>query len=504
MDAAVIHTNEELLAAREELYRLGDADPDEALRLVKGLTGTAEYRAAVENLQAGVLIDVGARARRRDAVEEGVQLLRLLTEAHPDVVTYQYNLGNGLLALAEFEGVVGQAGIAPRVMRQEARKLLGSARPSDPDVLVTQALTNLGNSLSRSHRWSEAHDAWVAALERDPKNGMAAGSLAQLLLSRARGRTDDAARLRAVAFRYAKIARENVERVMKFGGPAAVEAFARLPDGDPAPVLRTARLTGYLRFIARHHLALVPTIEGLDPGLRRWDSAQIRSLSEPIAAGSGPPPLLAMYNTIKAGYLAARRLAYQALETKERQTGTYADTLDYSVYGTDVAFLLLAQRAAVDVLDQIAVALNHYLGVGIGVRQVGFRKLWREDRKPTWRPVLEEEVGRGNVALLALGEMAEDLSDGFLRPKLEARNASTHRFTVLHDEAIGHVRTCEAIEHVSYDEFARQTIGTLQAVRAAILYFVEVVALREHRGHGSGKTALPMSAPAHHVMRGQR
>ena len=55
-----IHTNEELLAAREELYRLGGTDPDEALQRVKGLTGTAEYRAAVENLQAGVLIDVGA------------------------------------------------------------------------------------------------------------------------------------------------------------------------------------------------------------------------------------------------------------------------------------------------------------------------------------------------------------------------------------------------------------------------------------------------------------
>jgi LA2681-like HEPN len=370
--------------------------------------------------------------------------------------------------------------------------------------LATQAFTNLGNALDRSYRWSEAFDAYVEALAFDRTNGVAAMAAAEMLLRCGSRGIGNPEALRRVAMRYAKIARMSRDRVVELAGPTGVARLDKLPDGKSAPKLDVSGFKPYLRFVAKHHLALVPTIEGLDPKLRRWDSLLIHSITEPLGSPHGPPPLLAMFNTIKAGYLAARRLAYRAVSTRERQTGLYADSLDYALYGTDVASLLLAQRAAIDILDQIAVALNDYLGLGLGVRQVDFSNVWRVKGQPAWRRELDAEIAAGNSAVVALGELAEDLASGFLKPKLEARNSSTHRFTVLHDEALGRSRPCEAIEHHDYSAFVDETIATLKAVRSAILYFVEIVVLREHRLHHDGRMGLPFYVPAHHDIRHDR
>jgi hypothetical protein len=498
-------SNEALVSCREALYALGEDDPAEAVRQARALEAIPSFAASLKNLQAGILIDVGGRGSIKAAVEEGISLLRSLREAEPKQAAYGYNLANGLEILASLEGTKRPAWyLATRAIRQEARALLHSLRDEEQD-LATQALTNLGNALSGSYRWSEAYDAYIAALGRDTRNGMAAGCAAQLLLHRAALWIGDSGSLQAVASRYVHIAQANSDRVMELGGPRAVGAFAKLPVGQAAPERDLSGLDGYLRFVADHHLALVLTIEGLDPKLRRWDSLHLHGIREPLAAGPEPPPVFAMFNTIKAGYLLARRLAFRALSAKERQTGYYADTLDYAIYGTNTAALILAQRAAVDVLDQLAVAVNEYLRLGLNVRRVDFSNLWRADtKKPEWRPALDMEISKGNTAIVALGELAEDFAAGFLRPIDEARNTSTHRFSVLHDEGVGGSRSrpCEAIEHANYQDFVERTIETLKVVRAAILYFAEIVLLHEH--HDRKGVVLPLFLPAHHTIPGER
>jgi hypothetical protein len=501
----VISTPAELQARAKDLYTLGQADGAEAIRRIRELCVEPALARQLRGVQAGLLIDIGSRAKRRDAVEEGVGLMRQLTADLPDSDECRYNLANGLGALADLDLTPWPAWLfATQEQRREARTLLGRVRRAENPNLATQAFTNLGNALDRSYRWSEALDAYMEALSIDPTNGVAAMAAAQMLLRCASRGIGDAKALRRVAMRYAKIARANPERVLQLAGPGGRAALEKLPDGEAAAKPDVSGLKPYLRFVAKHHLALVPTIEGLDPKLQRWDSLMIRSISEPVVTPHGPPPLLAMFNSIKAGFLVVRRLTYRALSVRERQTGRYADTLDYALYGTDVASLLLAQRAAIDVLDQIAVALNDYFGLGVGVKWVDFAKLWREGKTLAWRAGLEAEINAGNSAVVALGELAEDLSAGFLKTKLEARNASTHRFTVLHDEGLGRVRTCEAIEHRDYSAFVDETIATLKAVRAAILYFVETVYLREHRRHRDGHTRLPLYVPAHHHIRRDR
>ena len=67
-----------------------------------------------------------------------------------------------------------------------------------------------------------------------------------------------------------------------------------------------APLKAYQRFVAKHRLALAPTIEGLDLAMSRWDSLRIESITEPINTEHGVPPLFAMFNVLKSDYLAAR------------------------------------------------------------------------------------------------------------------------------------------------------------------------------------------------------
>lgn len=504
-DSAPISSIEALKTRADALYALGLVDPEEAMRRVRALVAVPALRDAVTHTRAGLLIDVGWRAQRRCVVDEGVRLMRTLMARNSRQVDCEYNLANGLVYLADLDAETPPGWFrATHAIRLEARRLLASAGESTYPTLATRAQTNLGNALVKAHRWSEAYDRYVAALRLDRTNAMAAGSAAQLLLWLASSGIGNPRALRAVAARHARVARENLDRAEELGGRAAVEVFAKLPEGDPAPGIDVSTLSRYLRFVARHQLALVPTIEGLDPTLTHWDSLHVSRLWQPIESGSQPPPVLAMINTIKAGYLVARRLVFRALEEKEEQTGYYADTLDYAVYGTDVASLLLAQRSAIDVLDQIAVLLNDYLKIGLDVNTVDFANLWWTDKKrrQAWRPALEEEVAKSNPAVVALGEMAADLSGGFLRSKLDARNSSTHRFIVLHDESDAVSRPCKAIEHVRLDRFANEAIETLKFVRAAILYLIEVITLRERRNQGVPAPLL-FIVP-HHLVRRDR
>jgi hypothetical protein len=105
---------------------------------------------------------------------------------------------------------------------------------------------------------------------------------------------------------------------------------------------------------------LSPTIEGLNPSLKRWDSLVIQSFTEPVGEDCGIPPLFAMFNALKSDFLLARFLAYQSLSDEIPDSGFYSDTLDYAVYGVQSAMLTLAQRACMDILDKIATATNEY------------------------------------------------------------------------------------------------------------------------------------------------
>jgi hypothetical protein len=316
--------------------------------------------------------------------------------------------------------------------------------------------------------------------------------------------------LQSIAARHLKTAKLHPERLAELAGMKAQKELQhllqmKLPESKP-PDLKDA--SDYEKFVARHRLALSPTIDGLDCSLKRWDSLRFNSLTEPVGTSSGVPPLFAMMNVMKSDFLAARYLAYQALTAKFPESGLYTDTLDYAVYGIAPSLLSLAQRACFDVLDKIAAATTEYFSIPGNARVVYFWSRWfdnpREAPPFVWHPSLRPHIDNGNTAIIALADISFDIAkDGFLVRKQAFRHSSTHRFTVLHDMGCRPSRELEQIEHCEILNFKDQLIESLQLARAAILYFVEMVSIAENTHAARKGKSAPITVPSHHYIRGE-
>lgn len=483
-------------------------------------------------LRAAIMIDAGAACNDKSAVDDGVAILRRLLEQHPERLDLKYCLANGLSAQASCITYSGPEWyLETDDLRREARRLFHQVITgcSSPEIyaqaltylgherlrdIATRALTNLGNELLRAHRYVEAYDYYARALEYDPTNGVALTGAARVLLHLVERGIGDGKILLRVAARHLKTAQANAERIRQLAGEYGYKMVADLLNTDlgdtEMPDLSTA--DDYQRFVAKHRLALAPTIEGLDLSMPRWDSLRIGEIFERIsdaAAGNPPlfgiPPLFAMFNVLKGDYLAARYLAYLALNGDVPESGSYADTLDYATYGMRSSLLTLSQRACFDLLDKVAVAASEYLRLPGSPKGITFLNRWFDDQDTKrWHPQVLYEIRSGNTALIAITEVARDVAGGgFLQEKRAMRHSSTHRFTVLHDLFGEPRRKSRYIEHYSSDDFIAHLIETIQLTRAVLFYFVEMIRHREQRIGRDAKYRVHLFVPDHSWVRGE-
>src|SRR5215469_2259853 len=421
-------------AARARLQALVDDDPVKAIDEAHTLTTDKPIGGIFyTSLKASVLVDAGSHTKNSQAIEEGVALFKKLLVKSPNEASHHYNLGNGLAALADLKPCAGSGWyLNTAEIRRQARHHFEKASSSKNNAsVVSTALTNLANSLFRAHRWAEAYDAYTSALKHDLSNAVAATGAAKILLRCVARSIGDKRVLQSVAARHLKTAKLHPERISELAGIKAQNELARLlktrlPERD-LPDLGNA--SDYEKFVARHRLALSPTIEGLNCSLKRWDSLRFTSITEGLGADSGVPSLFAMLNVMKSDFLAARYLAYQALSATFPESGLYADTLDYAVYGIVPSLLSLAQRACIDLLDKIAVATTEYFGIPDNAKVVYFWSRWFDNSQRgqplAWHPSLRPHIDKGNTALIALAEISLDIGEGgFLIRKKAFRHAS--------------------------------------------------------------------------------
>lgn len=497
----------ENLETGRQLRLLIDSEPAEAILQARRLL---DGNSNQQLIAAGVLIDAGAIAQDEAAIQTGIDVFRILNGKHPNIPAISYNLANGLVALADIRKYIDVNWyLDTSDLRREARYLLASVAGSDSDgQLRSTAATNLANAFWKAHRWAEAYDAYLEALRFDPTNAIASTGAARILLRCIKLRLGNQAVLGAVAQRHIQNSKLNKQRIKELGGVQAYDELAKLLEvdlsGGAYPDL--SRANDYQRFIAHHRLALSPTIEGLDLSLNRWDSLEIHSLRETIE-NSGVPPLFAMFNIMKADYLAARSLAYRALNEKAPESGTYSDTLDYALYGINESLLCLAQRACMDVLDKIAAATSEYFKIIENATHVYFSNRWYGNKLKggalQWNPHIKDSILKSNPALIALAELSLDTeSGGALYENKAMRHASTHRFIVIHDIGSTASRQSAFIEHYAVSEFHKNVIRSLQLTRAALLYFVDMVAQNESTAPLSEGIIATMEVPYHHEIRG--
>jgi tetratricopeptide (TPR) repeat protein len=490
-----------------KLKVLMDEDPTAAIAEAHSLASQTPDGVDLTGLKAAIFVDAGAIISDRQVIGEGIQLFKTMLQIRPADGGLHYNIGNGLVALADQEPYASfDWYLQTAETRREGRGYLRRALTLDKCAKVgSMSLTNLGNAFWKAHRWAEAYDAYSNALMQDTTNAVASTGAVKVLLRCAKCGIGDRKVLFAVAARHLQNARQHPHRIRELAGLQAYNELLKLlqedMDGGDPPDL--SRATDYERFVAKHRLTLCPTIEGLDVSLKRWDSLRIESVSEPVQTEHGVPPLFAMFNVMKSDFLIARYIAYIALSDGIPDSGFYADTLDYAMYGTVPSMLSLAQRACMDVLDKIAVATSEYCGIPNSERTT-FTSRWfvptKKGQPLAWDPSLSGRISKGNTALIALAEVSLDLHEGgALSEKKAYRNSSTHRFTVLHDIACKPSRKSDHVEHCKSDEFEAHLIESLQLARAALLYFVEMVSIEEHRAPGN---RMPIFVPSHHSIRG--
>lgn len=140
------------------------------------------------------------------------------------------------------------------------------------------------------------------------------------------------------------------------------------------------------------------------------------------------------------------------------------------------------------------------------MKKAWFKKSEKCQKTREFDPVVEAEIKTGNTALLALTEVSRDLCNkqGFLSKKQSSRNSSTHRFTVLHDMGLAQEKgTSGCVEHFNLEEFTRECLHTLKLTRAAVVYFVQMILIRESRiSKGADGVTVPLFVPSHEYIRG--
>lgn len=462
-------------------------DPIAAIALANthlGQESNADCRAAC----AGLLVDAGVAAHDPGATRTGLAAILKLAKADSIDGRWKYMLGTAYLALAAHDPTPRPTWFeATHRHRLRARRHLWEAAVSDlPAEMRATAWINLGNDLSNSGRWIEAYTAYHEALRADPENPIAAGWVAVMLRRQLRGKTGTPGNWEPLAHHWARISQRDLPRVARTADGAEL-IFADLPTerADEVVLHPPAGLSAYEAFVYRERLYLFMAVDGTDhPDC--WDSIGTPTLIESVTAPVEPTPLIAMINTCKADYLLARRLTFEAAQTDRSDAHHYTNTLDYAGYGQRSAMTLLAMRAALDVLDRIAVAANQYFDIGLRPSDVHFRSVWREQvtGQPLRLHVLREIEAR-NWGVLGLIGLADDLQGlGWLQGRQHLRNLATHRFVVAHDMLVGGWRECVEIEHMALPDLEDAALQSLRIARSGLLYFIGAVRMRENRNRG--------------------
>ncbi|UPT55164.1 LA2681 family HEPN domain-containing protein [Dickeya zeae] len=500
------------------LDALLNTNPAEAVRQARKINLDLDMveRFDFMSLRAAILVDGGALTKQQDAIEEGLTLFREIHSSFP-IANITYNLANGLVASTGFpphsENWLNHQELT-RERRAEARQYFWEvAQDVNADsTLRTQAWTNLANQFSNSYRLGEAQDGWLAALEIDPENGVAASSAARnLLWLYERGGCSELTRIEALML--AKIAAQHRDRVLQYAGAQAAEHIAAFACELGDPPLRSPHKNPFINWVERERLTLAPVVELIDPTMGKLDWLMLPGILEREPGSTGmPPPVFAMFNMLKSDFILARDLLWRVINENEwPTTGRFGDTLDYATYGPDASALILAHRTALDLLDKIAVTANHYFEFGLPPDKVYFGKLWRgsPDKVTGKRPLnakVEQAIRGGASALYGLVELAEDYDNiaGILHSQKDLRNAGTHRFVVLHDLGDpAQSRQTPEIEHHRREAFTQEALRALRVARSAIQMLT--LSISQHEESLAQQTDRPIGllpVPDHDWIRG--
>ena len=495
-----------------------------AVALAEALVPGQGQELNVRHLRAYVYTDAGIRLKNLAWVQEGV---RIWEEMEPhDSVTISYNLASAQLHLWQL--AIEQAGLDDAWLNKrshlhEARRLfnLVAQRKETDTELRIKALTDCGNSFDRMGRYLDALDYYECALKFDSSFGMAAGNRGITFLSVASLMGDHESHVLLQAVSDLDIAISDQDRVLRCGGPSALETFKRRRSGlfvtndqhhsvtEPSPQLGDPHLDWCLR----NQLFLHVSPDCIRAGSETLDAVTFKSISLSLAEDAvldRANEVVDGFNTIKQDYIVARYLVWLAAtedspiqgqaQTITRRT-SFWDSLNYAYWGVRPGIGIQALKVTLDTLDKIAAFVHLYFQTGRGVRDVEFRTLPYANRSkkklaPSFAEALKRpEQNRGLAALFDLSAELEEQSTSSLRRLVQRRHAATHRFFSVHIE--GTPDSSDWIERLSWPELLEESLESLRITRRAILYLAQMIHIHENATHVPDSTdsmTMPISS----------
>lgn len=517
------------------LFEKVDKDPEKAAGIVTAVVEQAfgappeltSFTEAVVLTNAGsVLINAGSRTDNKNDLANGKLWMQAVVDSGLLAGTDReaaalYNLANGRIAPTDisYSQALRSAGHEARIRAVARQRIVDKDQLRLARLELTRAaqltaeprykgmqLCNLANVLDHSGRWVEAYDAYVRALDADPENGATAGNAA-VLIERAIGNDwDFDGHLCSLYDHYLGRAKANRVVTVSVAGENAAQKYDAMELlGSDEPVFDPPHEDAYRDWVAKYRLALIAALEGTghqtDNG--RWDTIGLPSVTDtsnsPVA-----PRIFSILNVLKGDFLVARRLAFEAEQMLDEtggrnlhgsDTGTYTDTLQHEVHGEAVSKLVLAHRAALDVLDKTAVAVNDHLGVGDDPTKVWFRKFWFEDKRCTR---LREELVKHDglsMGILSMAELAVDMAPGGMYEHAQdVRNAGTHRSILVH-QGLADVESSLTMQAMTLAGMREACHQSLTVARAAFIYLVALLAVYESRSESKGTPTAPLFLP---------
>lgn len=346
-----------------------------------------------------------------------------------------------------------------------------------------QIATNLGNFYDEIGRTLEAIQWYNKALEIDENFGMASGNKAIAISSLARV-TQSPLRYKIYAHSLLKKALKNESSITE-QSDIAVRHFESikndirqtfcdlgkedlLKDGvDCSCSNKPADDNGYIKFCLKHDLYV---------NLHIFDYYCCGNIGDNITylivddnVGARAKEMFLRIDDIKETFSTARYILWLSRNIKNidivnKQT-SFVNNLDYVAHGVDVGMLKTAYRTAYCCLDKIAYALNYYLDLQVPNQEVNSKIIWFEkanDNKNQFRPKLLEQ----HYSLYGIYAAVDELKDR----DSQKRNALEHRYYKLYSIPYG---------GQSVEEFFRETMDVLYAIKCLIVYLICFVANSE-------------------------
>ncbi len=492
----------------------------------------------ISQLKAATLVDGGSELRCEETIIQGKEIFERLIKHDEAKVQTSYNLANALSSLTTLHqanyniegGEFNYQWFLDTIKdRLTAKSLFGDVVGSIQDRdLISSAYNNRANMLNASWRWIEAKREYEKALDYDNSNGVAAGGIIKIVMSAYwRGMVHQEILPIIIPSLFKSISNGKA-RTIKLSGLTAFKAMmseleqigvAKIPTQKTE--YKLVKLSPYQKFIFKKKLYLNPVMprEVFEPDI--CDSLVIDGfIPEESIDKYKVPNIFGMFNIIKADYLTARWLAFCYFNEELPKNSFYHDTLDYAVYGSKPSLLTLSQKLTFDILDKIAVATLSMFDKK-RMESASFRNAWFHQKTneagkkiflfTQWSQEISTEINKGNLSLIALTELSYDIYDHFrighshLKRKHRLRNSSTHRFSIIHDFGFTGEYKDGPIDHYGLKDIENELIDTLFMVKAAIIYFLEVIYCRNSIIKSETKGIFgDLYVPSHKKIRGQK